>query len=168
MNLDDIQSGSLCVADTNVLLYAEQGMSKQCQRFLRRSGTGDIIIQLPQTVWHEICHKLMLAEAMMTGKITGPAPALKLARIPDVVKGLGLYREKLQALAQLGLGFEPFTREDLFSAAFTFQEKYGLLTNDSLILAAAVRLNADVLVTADTVFRNTQELPVALPSDLPP
>jgi predicted nucleic acid-binding protein len=168
MNLDDIPSGSLCVADTDVLLYAEQGISKQCQRFLRRSGTGDIIIQLPQTVWHEICHKLMLAEAMMAGKITGPAPALKLARKPEVVKELGLYREKLRALAQLGLGFEPCTREDLFSLAFSFQEKYGLLTNDSLILAAAVRLKADVLVTADTVFQNTQELPVAMPSDLPP
>jgi predicted nucleic acid-binding protein len=168
MNLDDIRNGSLCVADTNVLLYAEQGISKQCQRFLRRSGTGDIIIQLPQTVWHEICHKLMLAEAMMTGKITGSPLALKLARKPDVVRGLGLYREKLRALAQLGLGFEPCTREDLFNTAFTFQEKYGLLTNDSLILAAAVRLKADVLVTADTVFQNTQELAVALPSDLPP
>jgi len=168
MNLDDIQSGSLCVADTNVLLYAEQGVSKQCQRFLRRSGTGEIIIQLPQTVWHELCHKLMLAEAMMSGKITGPAPGLKLARKPDVVKGLGLYREKLRALVQLGLGFEPCTMEDLFGTAFTFQEKYGLLTNDSLILAAAVRLKADVLVTADTVFQTTQELPVALPSDMAP
>ena len=166
MNLDDIQSGSLCVADTNVLLYAEQGKSRQCQRLLRRSGTGEIIIQLPQTVWHELCHKLMLAEAMMTGKVTGPAPALKLSRKPDVVKGLGLYREKLRALVQLGLGFEPCTREDLFDTAFTFQKKYDLLTNDSAILATAFRLKADVLVTTDAVFRDVKEIPVAMPTDL--
>lgn len=36
MNLDDIPSGSLCVIDANVLLYAEQGVSGQAQRLLRR------------------------------------------------------------------------------------------------------------------------------------
>ncbi|MFH1122100.1 MAG: type II toxin-antitoxin system VapC family toxin [Pseudomonadota bacterium] len=166
MNLDDIQSGSFCVADTNVLLYAEQGMSKQCQRFLRRSATGELIIQLPQTIWHELCHKLMLAEAMMTGKGTGPGPASKLARRPDIIKGLGLYREKLRSLVQLGLGFEPCTREDLFETAFNYQKKYGLLTNDSLILAAAVRLKADALVTAAETFRDVKEILVAMPTDL--
>ena len=168
MNLDDIQSGSLCVADTNVLLYAEQGVSQQCQRLLRRCATGEIILSLPQTVWHELCHKLMLAEAMMAGKVTGPGPASKLARRPEVIKGLGLYMQKLTALVHLGLGFEPCAREDFFDTAFAYQKKYGLLTNDSLILAAAVRLKADVLATADMAFQHIQELPVAMPSDIPP
>jgi predicted nucleic acid-binding protein len=168
MNLDDIQSGSLCVVDTNVLLYAEQGLSQQCKRLLRRCGTGDMILRLPQTVWHEVCHKLMLAEALMGGKINGPNPAAKLSRRPDVVQGLGLYREKVMALVELGLGFEPCTREDFLDRGFIYQKKYGLLTNDSLILAAAVRLEADVLVTADSAFKSVQELQVAMPSDLPP
>jgi predicted nucleic acid-binding protein len=168
MNLDDIQNGSLCVVDTNVLLYAEQGLSQQCKRLLRRCGTGDLILRLPQTVWHEMCHKLMLAEAVMGGKVTGPNPAAKLSRRPDVIQGLGLYREKLTALVELGLGFESSTRQDFFDGAFVYQKKYGLLTNDSLILAAAVRLEADVLVTADSAFKNVHELQVAMPSDLPP
>jgi predicted nucleic acid-binding protein len=168
MNLDDIQSGSLCVADTNVLLYAEQGVSPQSQRFLRRCGTGDLLITLPQTVWHELTHKLMLAEAMMNGSISGPNPARKLARRPDVVKRLGLYREKVSALVKLGLGFEPCTSNDFFETAFDFQERYGLLMNDSLILATAFRLKADVLVTADAAFLNVVEIQVAMPSDLKP
>ena len=65
MNLDDIPSGSLCVIDTNVLLYAEQGVSDQAQRLLRRCSMGELIGTLPQTVWQELTHKLMLAEAMM-------------------------------------------------------------------------------------------------------
>jgi predicted nucleic acid-binding protein len=168
MNLDDIQNGSLCVVDTNVLLYAEQGLSQQCKRLLRRCGTGDLILRLPQTVWHELCHKLMLAEALMGGKVAGPNPAAKLSRRPDVIQGLGLYREKVTALVELGLGFESCTRQDFFDRAFVYQKKYGLLTNDSLILAAAVRLEADVLVTADSAFKSVQELQVAMPSDLPP
>jgi len=168
MNLEDIQNGSLCVVDTNVLLYAEQGVSQQCKRLLRRCGTGDIIVRLPQTVWYEVCHKLMLAEALMGGRITGPNPAAKLSRRPEIIQGLGLYREKLAALVELGLGFEPCTKQDFFERAFIYQKKYGLLTNDSLILAAAVRLEADFLVTADASFKNIQELQVAMPSDLPP
>lgn len=166
MNLDDIENGSLCVIDTNVLLYAEQGLSRQAQRLLRRCSTGDLIGVLPQTVWHELTHKLMLAEAMMMGRISGPNPAKKLARKPDIMKDLSLYREKALALVDLGLGFEPCTREDLLEKAFDFQRKYGLLTNDSVVLAVAVRLKADVLATADAAFRQVVELSVAMPSDI--
>jgi predicted nucleic acid-binding protein len=168
MNLDDIQGGSLCVADTNILVYAEQGASHQSQRLLRRCATGDLLITLPQTVWHELTHKLMMAEAMMNGSISGPNPARKLAQRPDVVKRLGLYREKVSALVKLGLGFETCTSADFFESAFAYQERYGLLMNDSLILATALRLKADVLVTADAAFRNVVELQVAMPSDLKP
>lgn len=166
MNLDDIQGGSLCVADTNILLYAEQGASHQSQRLLRRCATGDLLITSPQTVWHELTHKLMMAEAIMNGSISGSNPARKLAQRPDVVKRLGLYREKISALVKLGLRFESCTSADFFEAAFACQKKYGLLMNDSLILATALRLKADALVTADAAFQNVVELPVAMPSDL--
>jgi hypothetical protein len=36
MNLDDISNASLCVLDTNILLYAKQDYSHQAQRILRR------------------------------------------------------------------------------------------------------------------------------------
>jgi len=164
--IDDISSGSLCVLDTNILLYAEQGMSQQAQKLVRRCATGDLIGVLPQTVWQELAHRLMLLEAMMLGKISGPNPARKLGGQPQLVKELGLYREKVRALVHLGLGFEPCTRDDLLESAFQFQEKYGLLTNDSVILATAVRLEADVLVTGDAAFEKTAELSVAMPSDV--
>ncbi len=122
MNLDDIPNGSLCVVDTNVLLYAEQDLSAQSKRLLRRMSTGEVLGLLPQPVWLELAHKLMLAEAMMLGKISGPNPAKKLAGQPDVVRGLGLYRDKVRALLSLGIGFEPCTREDFLETAFAFQE----------------------------------------------
>lgn len=63
MSLDDIPGGSLCVIDTNVLPYAEQGVSGQAQRLLRRCSKGELIGILPQTIWQELTHWLMLAEA---------------------------------------------------------------------------------------------------------
>jgi len=166
MNLDDIQSGSRCVIDTNILLYAEQGVSAQAQRLLRRCSTGELIGTLPQTVWQELAHKLMLAEAMMLGKISGPNPARQLSKKPDVVRILSIYQKKVTALKDLGLGFEPCTQKDFLEEAFSLQKKYGLLTNDSVVLATALRLRAEVLVSADTAFQKITAPLVAWPSDL--
>jgi predicted nucleic acid-binding protein len=108
----------------------------------------------------------MLAEAEMLGRVSGPNAARKLARQPEVIKSLGLYRDKIKALINLGLGYEPCTSEDFFESAFDYQEKYGLLTNDSVVLATAVRIGADVLVTADANFKKATELSIAMPSDI--
>jgi predicted nucleic acid-binding protein len=168
VNLDDIPNGSLCVVDTNVLLYAEQGLSAQSKRLVRRMSTGELLGLLPQPVWLELAHKLMLAEAMMLGKISGPNPAKKLAGQPEVVKELGVYREKVRALLNLGIAFESCTREDLVNGAFGLQQKYGLLVTDSVVLATAIRMKADVLATADRAFDKVMEIPVAMPTDLRP
>ena len=53
MNLDDIPTGSLCVIDTNVLVYAEQGVSDQAQRFLQkrcRLLTNDTVVLAAATI----------------------------------------------------------------------------------------------------------------------
>lgn len=168
MNLDDIPNGSLCVVDTNVLLYAEQGLSAQSKRLLSRMSTGELLGLLPQPVWLELAHKLMLAEAMMLGKISGPNPARKLAGQPAVVKELRLYRDKVRALLNLGIAFAPCTREDFLDAAFGLQQKYGLLVTDSVVLAVAIRMKADVLATADRAFERVTEIPIAMPTDVRP
>ncbi len=166
MNLDDIPGGSLCVIDTNVLLYAEQGASLQAQRMLRRVERGDLLGVLPQPVWQELTHKLMLAEALMLGHIGSGNPARQLASKPDVVRRLSLYRDKIKALATLGLGFEPCTKADLIDMALELQDRYGLLTNDSVILAIAMRIDADALVSPDARFQASQDIRVFAPSDI--
>ncbi len=166
MNLDRIPQGCLCVLDTNILLYAEQGVSAQAQHFLRRIEEGELIGVLPQPVWQELTHKLMLAEALMQGKIQGANPARKLASKPKVIQDLTLYKEKVRALVMLGFKFEACTQHDLMDSAFQLQTRYGLLTNDSVILAMAIRVGADALVSADARFRSVQEVKVYSPSDL--
>ena len=166
MNLDDIPSGSLCVIDTNVLLYAEQGTSLQAQRLLRRIEKREVLGVMPQTVWQELMHKLMLAEALMLGYLGGGNPARQLAGKPDVIKRLMLYKDKIRALVTLGMGFESCTRIDVVDKAVAIQERHGLLTNDSVIVAIALRLEADVLVSADRQFQVIKEVPVYAPSDV--
>lgn len=166
MNLDDIPSGSHCVLDTNILIYAEEAASLQTQRLLRRIEERDLTAVLPQPVWQETIHLLMVKEAIMLGRIRGPNPARQLAGKPDAVKRLSIYRDKVRALVTLGMGFEPCHEADLMSKALEIQERYGLLTNDSLIAAIAIRLEADALVSADSRFRAVKELKLYIPSDL--
>ncbi len=167
MNLDDIQNGSLCVIDTNILLYAEQGVSAQAQRLIRRCSTGELIGVLPQTVWQELAHKLMVAEAMMLGRISGPNPARQLTKKPDVVQTLSIYREKIAALQDLGLGFESCKKEDVLGG-LEIQKKYGLLIKDAILLNIAFRIKADVIVSKNTIFHTIEHTTNASPSDIAP
>ncbi|MEA1946962.1 MAG: type II toxin-antitoxin system VapC family toxin [Thermodesulfobacteriota bacterium] len=167
MNLDDIQNGSLCVIDTNILLYAEQGVSAQAQRLLWRCSSGELIGVLPQTVWQELSHKLMLAEAMMLGRISGPNPSRHLTKRPEVIQSLSIYREKITALLDLGLGFEACKKEDVLGGLET-QNKYGLLIKDAILLNIALRIEADVVVSKNTVFHAIEHITNASPSDIAP
>jgi predicted nucleic acid-binding protein len=166
MTLDDIPSGTLCVLDTNILIYAEQGVSEQAQRLLRRIERQDVTGILPQPVWQELIHRLMVTEAMLRGQISGGNPGRQLSGKPELVKSLTLYRDKVRGLVTLGLGFEPCHQADLMDKAFEMQERYGLLTNDSLIAAIALRLEADALASADARFKVIKGLRVYAPSDI--
>lgn len=166
MNLDDIPSGSLCVLDTNILIYAEQRTSLQAERLMRRIEEQDVTGVMPQPVWQETMHRLMITEAIMLGYIRGPNPTRQLAEKPDLIKKLTMYRDKVRALLILGLGFEPCHESDLLGKALEIQERHGLLTNDSLIAAIALRIDADVLVSADTRFQTIKEIRTYAPSDV--
>ncbi|MEK6699184.1 MAG: PIN domain-containing protein [Nitrospirota bacterium] len=72
----------------------------------------------------------------------------------------------MNALVDLGLGFAARTLENLTKTAFKMQEKYGLLTNDAVVLAVAMRLKADVLVSSDKAFHGVTEVAVHYPTDL--
>ena len=165
MNLDDIQNGSLCVIDTNILIFAEQGVSAQAQRLLWRCSSGELIGVLPQTVWQELAHKLMLAEAMMLGRISGPNSSMHLTKRPEVIQRLSIYREKITALLDLGLGFEACKKDDVL-AGLEIQNKYGLLIKDAILLNIALRIEADVIVSRNERFRTLDHLEIASPSDI--
>lgn len=102
----------------------------------------------------------------MKGVVTGGNFAARLAGKPNSVRGLSLNRAKVRALVELGLRFEHCALGDLLQAAFELQKRYGLLTNDAVVLAVALRLEADCLVSSDKAFRQITDIAVFSPSDL--
>ena len=84
----------------------------------------------------------------------------------QVIRNLTIYRDKVSALVALGFGFEPCLESDLLTKALDLQKRHGLLTNDSLIAAVALRIGADALASADARFKDVSGLAVYSPSDI--
>ena len=127
---------------------------------------GELIGTLPHTVWQELTHKLMLAEAMMKHGISGDSPVARMVSRPEMVRSLSMYQTKMRALVDLGLRFETCDQRDLLHSAFDLQKRYGLLANDAVVLAVAIRLEADCLVSNDKRYLPVEEIRVLVPSDL--
>jgi predicted nucleic acid-binding protein len=161
----EIADGSRCVFDANVLIYAEEGHSQRARdlldRCVRRAVTGIV----PFAALLEVCHKFMLIEARARNKISGSNPARKLAARPEVVKTLHAYQAKLDTLLDMGMRIEEHPIAD-YTRALELQSAYGLLTIDSVILAAALRVGADHLVTTDAAFRGVEGLQVVIIDDV--
>ncbi len=161
----DIADGSRCVLDANVLIYAEEGHSKQATALLARCAEGAVSGILPFAALLEVCHKLMLIEARAGNRISGSNPARKLSAQPEVVKGLHAYRAKVDALLEMGIRVEEHRVAD-YTRCLELQSAYGLLTIDSVILATALRIRADHLVTTDSGFEGIDELSVVIVDDV--
>lgn len=165
MTVQAIPTGSRCCIDANILIYAEAGYSEQAKALLARCTQATIVGILPFAALLKVCHRLMLIEARATGKLAGSNPERRLASRPELVRRLHVYRTKLDALKDMGLRIAPHSRTD-FDRALDLQSEHGLLTTDSVILATALRLGADHLVTTDRAFGSVRDVDVVLVDDI--
>lgn len=164
-NIDDIRQGARVLVDSNILLYASSGRSRQCAAFIRRCATGSIDGVITTFVLGELCHRWMMEEAVARKFITGSNPAARLAKAPAVIPQLNDYQRLTTAVIHGSLHVEAVERED-FLTALQLQKRHSLMTNDSLLLAVAQRLGIQEIVTADRDFGHLQGMQVYRPRDL--
>lgn len=165
MRIKDIPVGSAALTDANILVYANQQKSKECMDLVTRCADLEITVLLTTHIFSEIMHALMLNEARSRGLLTGNNPARKLSEKPTLIQSLTDYQNKARKIITAGFIIEPVVREDFFSA-LTIQKQYGLLTNDSLLIAAAHRLGIKAIASADKAFRNIPSIDLYEPGDL--
>ncbi|MCX6911429.1 MAG: type II toxin-antitoxin system VapC family toxin [Verrucomicrobia bacterium] len=165
MNLDDIAAGTTVFLDANIFIYAEQQKSAQSVRLLRRFALGEVTGMVSTITVAEVCHRLMIVEAQARKLVSGGNPARSLAEKPQRVRQLSDYATKMLALCNSGLEIKPVLATDLILGV-TLQQRWGLLTNDSLNLAVCQRLGVHDMATADTNFDGVGGLRVFHPTDL--
>lgn len=165
MNIREIRKGTPVVVDANIILYAIRHESLQCESFLRRCAEREVYGILPAHVVAEVMHRLMVAEARENGWIGGANPVKQLSEKPDRVRLLVRYEDAVKSLLAMGLRFESLLKEDVVTA-LGVQREFGLMTNDSLLIAVSKRLGTEAVASADRSFASVRGVILYSPDDL--
>lgn len=108
----------------------------------------------------------MMLEARQKGILSNSNPASFLAKRNSLVRCLGEYRTPVQHWLHGRVEVVSLEKEDIF-AALTVQERFVMMTNDSLNLPVMSRLGIRQLATCDTTFNHLNELTIYQPKDIP-
>lgn len=162
--LTDIPLNSNVLIDANILIYAAGGQSRQCTQLLRRCGREDVHGVTTVEILSEVCHRLMLAEAFASGAIRR-ATASALRQNRAAISGLASYWAFVSQAFEIGLVILELDGPR-FRRAQALRQRHRLLTNDSLLLAAAEMYRISILATRDSDFDGVPWLSVFSPDDL--
>ena len=81
---------------------------------------------------------------------------------PDVVRDLERHLVVPSKIYQMGISIEPVSRRDLYNSRLARRE-FGLMANDSLVVATMRRLKLGHLVTNDDDFKRVKGIKVWMP-----
>ncbi len=162
--LADLAPGARVLVDANIFIYAANGTSQVCLDFLQRCAQQELRGITTLEVLAEVCHRLMLEDALAAGTISRASASL-LRRSSGAIRSLRSYWPSMARLLNMNLLLLPLDRER-FQHAETIRERYGLLTNDSLVLAAADSYGIRNLATRDDDFDHVRWLTVHKPEDV--
>ena len=165
MNLEDIHDAEAVFVDSSILIYAAQGQSRQCRHLFARIDDHGVRGVCTTAVLAEVCHRSMLTEARSKELILGSNPARALSQRREAISHLTEYAEIVRDILNTEIGVESILAQD-FHVALELQQRYGLLTNDSLNLAVARCLGLEALATTDTHFDGVPGIVVYRPDDL--
>jgi predicted nucleic acid-binding protein len=165
MRFDAIEEGSAVFVDANIFVYHFTGVSEDCTALLTRCETTELRGATSAVALAEVCHRLMMIEAVERKLVSAGNVARKLARRPDVVRQLATYEANVAAIPLMGVEIAALADSTL-AHGMRLQRRYGFLTNDSLIVAAMLQRGIRVLASADRRLAAANEIEVAVPGDL--
>lgn len=165
LDLAAVPAGADLLFDANILVYALAGLSPQCVDLLRRCDTEEVFGFTTVEIVNEVCHRLMVAEALAKGLIARPAAGALKGRKP-VIRSLSDYWTQTQRLLDSNLLVLELDEPRVRRAQWV-RSNHGLLTTDATLAAAALDLGIDRLATNDADFEGIPGLAIHRPTDLP-
>jgi predicted nucleic acid-binding protein len=162
--LVNLPAGTDVFLDANIFIYTFSGRSNECRDLLRRCATEEVFGITTLEVIDEVTHRLMLVEAVAKGIITRQSAAALKGKWTDVAK-LSEYWTFTSRI--FGLNILIVTSdESRLHRAQTVRSSHGLLTTDSLILAAMIEYGIDCLASRDGDFDHVASLTIYKPTDI--
>lgn len=165
MKLNELKTQDTVFIDANIFLYHFTGVSYECKEFLKRCEAKDLLGVTSLTVITEVCHHLMIAEAIKEGFVSTARPTVQLQRKPEIVKKLSEYSAQIMNIMDWGIKIIT-PPPDILIKSQVYRTQFGLLTNDSFIPVYMKLANTDKLVTFDQAFTRLPSLAIYSPSDI--
>ena len=165
MKLSELKRGETVFIDSNIFLYHFTGVSKECKEFLKRCEMQDLLGITGVTILAEVCHRLMIAEAIERKLIRPQRPASQLQEKPEIIKSLSEYSAQLLNLMDWNIKVIS-SPEDMVLKSQVFRSQFGLLTHDSFIPVYMRFANTNKLATHDKALSRIPLLEVYSPSDI--
>lgn len=150
--------------DANIFIHAFMHQSGQCRNLLERCKSEEVLGITTAEIVSEVCHRLMLIEAVDVGLITKPSAANLRAKRTQI-RGLSRYWILTSQIFNLNIVVLALDDRRLRRAQ-QVRTTYGLLTTDSLIVAAALEYEIGTLASRDEDFDQIDGLALYKPTDV--
>jgi predicted nucleic acid-binding protein len=168
--LSQIPAAVPVMLDANVVIYAlfpQVSQHESCKQLLERGARGEIQLHLVINAAADVIHRAMILELLAQGSFQKSAVAVThLKKNPQVVQSLTRYKTILHDLKQARVNILPLTYRDLHNSR-QFRDTYGLMTNDSLIVAVMKREKIQHFATNDSDFERVPGIAVRTPEKRP-
>jgi predicted nucleic acid-binding protein len=165
MTFKTLKRGENIFIDANIFVYNFGGQSVECKYLLLRCARGELTGYTLTSVLSEVLHRLMIAEAIQNSYISNKNPVRKLRENPEIIKKLTTYIRNVEKIAEMNISIVALTH-DLVKKSAKIRQNEGLLTNDSIVVAAVKELGLSNLATNDNDFDQIKWLNVYKPSDI--
>ncbi len=165
MRLTDLKKGERIFIDANIFVYHYNAISSECEEFLSRCAKREFQGFTTTSILAETLHRLMIAETLQKGMITGKNPMKKLKEHPEIVRGLSDYLNDVHKIRDMNITILALTEEHLAKSA-DIRQVEGLLTNDSLLVAAMKHADISALASHDHDFERVAWLRLYAPTDI--
>jgi len=167
MKLTEIPAGEAVFIDANIFIYHFAGASEECKEFLKNCAQRKITAFTATTVLMEVCHRLMAIEAVKLTLVKPRQSASHLQKNPDLVKKLSVYYAQITNILSWNIRIIP-PPADILIKSQIYRQRFGMLTNDSLIPVYMEEANTLNLASVDKLFLTLPALHLYSPSDIHP
>jgi predicted nucleic acid-binding protein len=152
--------------DANIFVYhfcsTQDNLSNHCSDFLFKVEQDHIQAMTSTFVVAEVLHRAMIFEAIEKTGLPPQGAMKKLKKDPKLIKSLNHYQEIPNIVTDIGIQIVTISLPTLLASA-EWRTKYGIMVNDSIILAAMSHYKISNLVTNDSDFKNIPEITVWKP-----
>lgn len=167
MTFDQLQPGDDVFLDANIFIYYYLGSSQQCRLLLDQCRQNLLRGHTATFILAEVVHRLMMIEAVEMQLATPGKVVKQLREKPQIIAQLSKYSAAIPQIKAMNIAIVPLTLTMLETSA-AIRLQHGLLTNDSLLVAAMQELNLQKLATLDQDFARVSGLLVYQPTDVTP